>query len=53
MPTDIVSQQGLLLLYYEEREHFEHDEAVRRVASFTGQPVETVEAVIQEEAKAA
>jgi hypothetical protein len=53
MPTDIVSQQGLLLLYYEERENFEHDEAVRRVSHFTGQSVETVQAVIDEESATA
>lgn len=53
MPTDIVSQEGLLLLYYQEREHFEHDEAVRRVSHFTGQPEETVLAVIDEESATA
>lgn len=52
MNTEIVTRDGLLLSYYQEREHFEHDEAVRRVASFTGQAVETVEAVIAEEATA-
>lgn len=45
----VMNKEFLLLSYYEEREHFEHDEAVRRVASNTGHDVETVEAVIQEE----
>lgn len=49
MTTDIVSQEGLLLMYYEERENFDHDEAVRRVASFTGQSAETVQAVVEAE----
>lgn len=52
MADEIISREGLLLSYYQEREHFEHDEAVRRVASFTGQPVDTVESVIAEEATA-
>lgn len=50
MAAEIISRESLLLAYYQEREHFEHDEAVRRVASFTGQAVETIETVVAEEA---
>lgn len=49
MDSAIVTRDGLALLYYEQREHFDHDEAVRRVASFTGQPAEVIESVVNEE----
>ena len=49
MDNGIVSKEGLALLYYQEREHVDHDEAVKRVADFTGQPAHVVEAAIEEE----
>lgn len=49
MDSAIVTREGLSLLYYEQRENFDHDEAVRRVAHFTGQPVDVIAAVVEEE----
>jgi hypothetical protein len=49
MDAAIIEREPLLLMYYEEREHFEHDEAMRRVAHFTGQSVEIIQTVIDEE----
>jgi len=52
MPEQIMNREFLLLSYYEELEHFEHDEALRRVAAKTGQAIETVEGIVAAEAVA-
>lgn len=49
MPDLIVARDFLLMTYYEARNTLEHEQAVAQVAGETGQAVETVEAVIEEE----
>lgn len=49
MAEQIIQRDFLLMSYYEARNTLEHEQAVAQVAGETGQAVETVEAVIQEE----
>lgn len=53
MPELIISREYLLACYYEACNWLDHAGAVAQVAGETGHSVETVEAVIQEEATAA
>ena len=46
----IVAKAYLLATYFEARNWMDHDEAVAQVAGQTGHEVDTVQAVIDEEA---
>jgi hypothetical protein len=48
----VVNKEYVLAAYCEARNTLDHDQAVAQVAGETGQAIETVEAVIREEAVA-
>lgn len=48
----IISREFLLASYYDARQSLDHEDAVAQVAGATGQEVETVQAVIDEEVAA-